>query len=474
MENTTAVTDGGKKKAAVPQVKVFPNSYEAEQCVLCCLLIDGNVSGEYLTKIPPEAFYNKLNRKIFDTMLEVDKAQMAVDIITVNDFLEKKGEHDSLNYLSELASLLPSGANCQQYVKIITRDMILREVITRCNTIIEDAYNSTDEESTLRNAEKLIFDISNKLTSSALVHISAPAANLIDRMDAMAKDKNAFRGVMTGYPRFDKLTNGLQKGDLVILAARPSVGKTAFALNIVGNIAKRTGEKRVIAVYSLEMPATQIAQRLLSNMANVNMNELNTGELVGSSHKNLWEMTRLLSDSRIFVNDSSVVTPKDVLNQCRKLCCSGKGFTSLDLVVIDYLGLMSNGDARKDQNRQQDVSDMSRMMKIAAKELNCPILLLSQMSRGIENRTDKTPVLSDLRESGAIEQDADIVMFLSREVEGDKEGPVILNVAKHRNGELAQIRFDWAGQYMRFSESENQSMYPVGKKPQTAQTAQED
>ena len=458
------------KDKAAPQLKVFPNSYEAEQCVLCCLLIDGNIAGEYLTKIAPEAFYNKLNRKIFDTMLEVDKAQLSVDVITVNDFLEKKGEPDSLTYLTEIASLLPSGANCQQYVKIITRDMILREVITRCNAIIEDAYNSTDEEVTLRNAEKQIFDISNKLTSSALVHISSPAANLIDRMDAMAKDKNAFRGVLTGFPRLDKLTNGLQKGDLIILAARPSVGKTAFALNIVANIAKRTGEKRVIAIYSLEMPATQIAQRMLSNMASVNMNELNTGELIGSSHKNLWEMTKILSDSRIFINDSSVITPKDILNQCRKLCCSGKGFTSLDLVVIDYLGLMDNGDKRREQNRQQDVSDMSRMMKIAAKELNCPVLLLSQMSRGIESRQDKTPVLSDLRESGAIEQDADIVMFLSREIENDKESPILLNVAKHRNGELDQIRFDWAGAYMRFTESENQSKYTQvsTKKEQTA------
>ena len=460
-----------EKKSVAPQIRVFPNSYEAEQSVLCCLLIDGNAASEFLTKLSPEAFYNKLNRKVFEAMQEVDKAQMSVDVITVNDYLEKKGEPDILTYLTELASILPSGANCSQYIKIINRDMILRDVITRCNAIIEDAYNSTDEEATLRNAEKQIFDISNKLSTSALVHISEPAASLIDKMDAMAKDKNAFRGVMTGFPRFDKLTNGLQKGDLVILAARPSVGKTAFALNIIANIAKRKGEKRVIAMYSLEMPAMQIAQRLLSNMAGVNMKELSTGELTGSSHKDLWEMTKVLSDSRIFVNDSSVVTPKDILNQCRKLCVSGKGFTSLDLVVIDYLGLMNNGDSKRDQNRQQDVSDMSRMMKIAAKELNCPILLLSQMSRSIESRTDKTPVLSDLRESGAIEQDADIVMFLSREVEGDKESPIILNVAKHRNGELDSIRFDWAGAYMRFTESENQSKYPITiKKDNNSQT----
>ena len=457
----------GKSQNSVPQIKMFPNNYEAEQSVLCCLLIDGDILGEFLTKIDPNAFYNKLNKKIFNAMLEVDKSHMSVDIITVNDYLEKNGDHDCLQYLSEIVSLLPSAANCQQYVKIITRDMVLRELITRCNSIIEDAYKSTDEDETLRNAEKLIFEISNKLTSSALIHISKPAANLIDRMDAIAKDKNAFRGILTGFPKLDKLTNGLQKGDLIILAARPSVGKTAFALNIVANIAKRTNEKKVIAIYSLEMPSTQLAQRLLSNMANVDMNELNTGDLMGSSHRDLWEMTKILSDSRIFINDSSIVSPKDVLNQCRKLCCSGKGFTNLDLIVIDYLGLMSNSGERKDANRQQEIADMSRMMKIAAKELNCPIILLAQMSRGIESRQDKTPLLSDLRESGAIEQDADIVMFLSREIENDRTAPVLLNIAKHRNGELDTIRLDWNGAFMRFTESVNQSKYPVMPKKES-------
>ncbi len=460
-----------KTKEVVPQIKVYPNNFEAEQSVLCCLLIDGDVSREFLSKIDPNAFYNKLNRKIFDAMQEVDKANMSVDIITVNDYLEKNGDHENLPYLSELINLLPSAANCQQYVRIIMRDMILRELIRRCNAIIEEAYQSTDEDESLRNAEKLIFDISNKLTSNSIVHISKPTANLIDRMDAIAKDKNAFKGLLTYFPKFDKLTNGLQKGDLIILAARPSVGKTAFALNIMANVARNNKDK-VIVMFSLEMPAMQIAQRLLSNMANVDMNELNTGALLGSSHKNLWEMTRLLSESRIFINDSSIVTPKDVLNQCRKLCCSGKGFSSIDLIVVDYLGLMTNAAQRKESNRQQEISDMSRMMKIAAKELNCPIILLSQMSRGIESRKDKTPMLSDLRESGAIEQDADIVMFLSREIENDRTAPVLLNIAKHRNGALDTIRLDWNGACMRFKESDNQSKYPV--KPKSDQETQYD
>jgi replicative DNA helicase len=346
-------------------------------------------------------------------------------------------------------------------VKIVTRDLVLRKIITQCNKIIEDAYQSTDADETLRLAERLIFDITNESATNTLVHISQPAAALIDRMDALAKDKNAFSGLQTGFPIFDKLTNGLQKGDLDILAARPSVGKTAFALNIIANIAKRKGEKRVIALYSLEMPSTQIAQRMLSNMSSVDMSELKTGELIGDSHRNLWEMTKILSDSRIFVNDSGVVSPNDILNQCRKLCCSGKGFKSIDLVVVDYLGLMTSDVVSKDANRQYEIARMSKAMKTAAKELNCPVILLSQMSRSIESRDDKTPMLSDLRESGAIEQDADIVMFLSRENEDDHDGPILLNIAKHRNGELKQIRFDWAGRYQRFTESREQPKYEI-------------
>lgn len=465
MEQKDASNVVQQDKQVIPQIKKYPNNYEAEQSVLCCLLIDGDVANEYVSKINPECFYNKMNRRIFDAMVDLDKQSASIDIITVNDHLEKKGIHDYLTYLSELASILPSGANCQQYVKIIYRDMVLRSIIQKCNQIIEDAYKSTDEDRTLRNAEKLIYDISREHDTSDLEHIRKSASKLIDRMDAISKDKNAFRGLQTGFPLFDKTTNGLQKGDLIILAARPSVGKTAFALNIVANIARRKNEKRVIAFFSLEMPAVQLAQRLLSNMASVGMGELTSGELVGNSYKNLWEMTRVLSDTRIFINDSSMVSPKDILTQCRRLIGSHHEFGGIDLIVVDYLGLMSLSaeDLRnsRGENRQQEIATMSRDMKKIAKELNCPVILLSQMSRSIEQRTDKSPLLSDLRESGAIEQDADLVMFLSREIEKDMTSPILLDLVKHRNGRLTQIRLDWTGNFIRFEESANQSKYPV-------------
>ena len=252
---------------------------------------------------------------------------------------------------------------------------------------------------------------------------------------------------------------------MIILSARPSVGKTAFALNIVANIVKRP-EKKVIAFYSLEMPAVQIAQRILSNLASVDMQELSSGELIGTSHRSLWEMTKTLSDSRVFINDSSMISPKDILTQCRRLTGASRDFNKIDLIVVDYLGLMTKDDRRRSDNRQQEISDMSRYMKIIAKEMNCPVILLCQMSRMIENRDDKTPQLSDLRESGAIEQDADIVLFLSREDEKDKENsPILLDIAKHRNGKLDRIRLNWIGKYIRFVESENQSAYTP--KPKT-------
>ena len=460
-------------KTAKPEGRGMPSNIEAEQAVLCSILIDKDAADALIPRLLPDDFYSNKNRIIFEAMKETQDESNPIDTVALTDRLVLKGKLDevgSVSYISSLSMAVPSSANCEYYLEMVKRDGLLRRIIGTGNDIVKKAYASDDATEMLNYAESKIFSIGENKDKMALATISSAACKAFDEISDIQKGKAQQEKLSTGFKQLDRHLFGMKPGEFILIAARPSVGKTAFALNIVANIAKRTGEKRVIAIYSLEMPATQIAQRMLSNMASVNMNELNTGELIGSSHKNLWEMTKILSDSRIFINDSSVVTPKDILNQCRKLCCSGKGFTSLDLVVIDYLGLMDNGDKRREQNRQQDVSDMSRMMKIAAKELNCPVLLLSQMSRGIESRQDKTPVLSDLRESGAIEQDADIVMFLSREIENDKESPILLNVAKHRNGELDQIRFDWAGAYMRFTESENQSKYTQvsTKKEQTA------
>lgn len=444
------------------KVKTFPNNLEAEQSLLCCILIDGNVSGSVIPMLMPEAFYNAQNRKIFAAMKELNAGDKAIDIITVNDQLTRmrQADENTLEYLTDLVNMLPSGANYRQYYNIIKRDYVLRMIIERCNSIIEKAYSGEDDKEVLDYAEKLIFDISKNERYQDLIHISEPATAVIDRLNAIAKDKNAFRGLMTGMPLFDKLTNGLQKGDLIILAARPSVGKTAFALNMAANIAKNTEAPKTILIFSLEMPAVQLTQRILCNVSNVSMDEINKGELIADGKTQLWKAVRSVSNTKIYINDSSIVSPENIMSQCRRMASNKeKNIDKIDLIIVDYLQLMESGKKNAD-NRQVEVADMSRNMKIIAKELQCPLVLLSQMSRGIESRTEKAPLLSDLRESGAIEQDADIVMFLSREDEKDKKNsPVILTVAKHRNGDLDSIRLVWDGAHQRFTEHSDQNMY---------------
>lgn len=462
-----------------PKARIFPNSYEAEQSLLCCLLIDGTAVENIVPVLEKEAFYNKRNQEIYEAMRDLYKSSGAIDIITVNDKLEKMGKADenTLTYLTELNNLLPSGANNSHYAKILHRDAVLRSIITACNVIIEESYHSSDETATLRRAEELIYGISQRLDSGGLAHISRATSELMERIDLLCRNSNLLRGLGTGFRLFDSVTNGLQNGDLIILAARPSVGKTAFAFNIVANAIK-SAEPKTIAIFSLEMPAIQLAQRLVCNMADVKMNDVSRGDVQGDSSKNIWRINQNLSDSKIYVDDRSLVRPAEILSQCRRLP-SISGSKKVDLVIIDYLQLMmpdndADSRARKSSSRQEEVAAMSRMMKIMAKELNCPVILLSQMSRGIERRDDRTPLLSDLRESGSIEQDADIVLFLSRENEEDKKNsPIMLSIAKHRNGELKDIRFNWNGEYMRFTESEDQREF-VSKKPKSGKPAQTD
>lgn len=446
----------------IKNIKIFPNNLEAEQSLLCCILIDGNVAGNTITLLSPDSFYNKANKKVFSAMKELHLEDKAIDIITVNDRMIRMGlaDENTLNYLTDLMSMLPSGANYFQYLNILKRDYLLRTIIERCNSIIEKAYSGENDKVVLDYAEQLIFAISKSENLDELRSIAEPATELMERLNAIAKDKNAYRGLMTNMPLFDKLTNGLQKGDLIILAARPSVGKTAFALNLAANISKNVEQPKTIVIYSLEMPAIQLTQRMLCNISNVGMDEVNTGELIGDGKTQLWKAVRSVSNSKIYINDSSLVSAEDIISQCRRLRNDKeKNISNIDLIIVDYLQLMESSRKNAD-NRQVEVADMSRKMKIIAKELKCPLMLLSQMSRGIESRKEKSPQLSDLRESGAIEQDADIVMFLSREDENDKKNsPIMLDISKHRNGELGSIRLAWDGSHQRFTEHSDQMKY---------------
>lgn len=382
-------------------------------------------------------------------MQAVARANKPVDWVTLIDEIERQGvvaKIGGIDYISTLNNTVPSAANYGVYLEIVKRDSAMRRLINRCGEIINQAYSTDDSGLTLAMAEKVIFDIGAASNAGSLENIRDSVGAVLTRFDAIFKNPNAYRGIMTGFREFDKITNGLQAGDLIILAARPGVGKSAFAMNVVEHAALKGGYS--CAVFSLEMPRTQIAQRMLCSFSGVSMGKAKSGQLDKNDFNSLWKASDSLSHSKIFVDDSSLITPEQILSKCRRL----KNRSGLDLVVVDYIQLMRSG--RNVENRQQEISDITRNLKIMAKELNVPILALSQLSRLIERREDKRPQLSDLRESGAIEQDADIVMFLSKdepELEDNSERErVTLQVSKHRNGETGDVALEWVGEIVRF------------------------
>lgn len=434
-------------------VRQMPYSIETEQAVLGSMLISENASGFICSGFTEEAFYSLSHKKIFGVMQNIYSKNRPVDYVTVVSELEKAGvleEVGGVDYLTSLTNIVPTAANITHYAEILRRDMVLRQLITAGEQIVQKAYECDDMVDALKYAEKQIFDIGDKQSLSSLEQISGAVKEVLDKFQLISQDKDALKGLKTGFYQLDKMTNGLQKGDLILLAARPGVGKTSLAMNIVNNCALK--EKAHCAIFSLEMPKIQLAQRSLCSHAFVSMSKALKGELSSEEWAALWQANKEFCEAQIYVDDSSLNTPMDILSKCRKL----KREKGLDLIMIDYLQLMSSSTSNKDANRQQQVSDMTRMLKIAAKELDVPILLLSQLSRATESRTDHRPMLSDLRESGAIEQDADIVMFIYNpdnyvSDESKKTGLRELIVAKHRNGEVGTIPLKFISEHTTFA-----------------------
>lgn len=430
----------------------MPYNIETEQAVLGSALISESAASEICSSFDENAFYSLSHKKIFKAMLKNYQASKPVDYVTVSSTLEKNGELDEvggLEYLTTLTNIVPTAANYQHYCEIVKRDMVLRQLIDAGEKIVQKAYESDDMTDSLKFAEKLIYDIGDKQSLSSLEKISASIKEVLDKFQLISQDKDALRGLKTGLYQLDKMTNGLQKGDLILIAARPSVGKTSLAMNIVNNCA--LNEHAHVAVFSLEMPKVQLAQRSLCSHAFVSMEKALKGELNADEWAALWQAHKEFLDAEIYVDDNSLNAPVDILSKCRKL----KREKGLDLIMIDYLQLMSSSTSGKDTNRQQQISDMTRLLKIAAKELEVPIILLSQLSRASEQRTDHRPMLSDLRESGAIEQDADIVMFIHNpdrfeNDESKKKGIVELILAKHRNGPIGTIQLRFISEHTTF------------------------
>ena len=417
----------------------IPHNIDAEQSVLGAMFLTKKALQKALELLNGSEFYLDNHAKIFECIKEIDARGSVVDLTTVADELNNRNwlkTIGDIEYLTEIIESVPSAANIDQYIKIVEDKAILRRLIDEATSIITNSYNTTNNISeVIEEAEKKIFDVSKSLRSTEFKAIQDVLYKTQADLEKLAANKGDITGIPTGYYELDKLTSGFHPHELIIIAARPGMGKTAVALNFVTNMA--INSKKTVALFNMEMGAEQLATRMLASVGQIEGSKLKTGNLEHSDWKRLNEAISRLSSTNIFIDDTAGQTVGEIRSKCRKLATSPSG---LDIVVIDYLTLIQ-GSSKSGANRQQEVSDISRALKTMAMELNVPVIALSQLSRGIEQRVDKKPMLSDLRESGAIEQDADIVAFLHcSDEEREKQNSLMeFVIRKHRNGPLADV-----------------------------------
>ena len=436
-------------------LKQLPHSVAAEQAVLGSMLIDSRCIPEVIDKLRPDDFYLQQNREIYETIYSMFNYSLTIDPVTVLEHMRQNGVYDenlSRGYLLQLMDTTPTAANVKEYIEILKDKALLRRVAETAGDLTAMIQQGTDTgQDILEAAEQRIYAIRQGRAARGLTPISDVLIDVYDRLSELAASDSAIPGMSTGLRDLDRAISGLNKSDLILLAARPGMGKTSMALNILLEAGKKSG--KTVAFFSLEMSREQLALRLISSECFVDNKKLVTGKLTEED----WEKVAIAADSltrsKILIDDDSSVTVADINAKCRRV-------DNLGLVIIDYLQLMQSagGKARSGDNRQQIVSDISRSLKIMAKELNVPVLCLSQLSRANESRTDKRPMLSDLRESGAIEQDADIVLFLYRDgyYNKDSENPNLAEciVAKNRHGETRTVEMQWLPEFTTFSDIE--------------------
>lgn len=416
-----------------------PHNIDAEQSVLGSMFLSKKALSKALELLSPEMFYLDNHSKIFECIKSLESSNQVVDLTTVAEELNKRDWLKSIGnieYLTEIIESVPSAANVDQYIKIVEDKAILRRLIDEATSIITNSYNTTNDiGEVIEEAEKKIFDVSKSLRSTEFKPIQEVLYKTQADLEKLSKNKGDITGIPTGFYELDKLTSGFHPHELIIIAARPGMGKTAIALNMVTNIA--INSKKTVALFNMEMGAEQLATRMLSSVGQIEGSKLKTGNLEHSDWKRVNEAISRLSNTNIYIDDTSGNTVGEIRSKCRKLATSPSG---LDIVVIDYLTLIQ-GTSKNGANRQQEVADISRSLKTMAMELHVPVIALSQLSRGIEKRDDKKPMLSDLRESGAIEQDADIVAFLHcSDEEREKQNSLMeFVIRKHRNGPLADV-----------------------------------
>ena len=447
-------------------LRAMPYNSDAEASVLGAILIDNKAADELIPILQEEDFYISQNRLIFSEMKKLQDQSKPIDTVSVADKLELAGKLEEVGniiYLAELAECVPSAANGEYYAQIIKRDGLVRKVIGAGNDIAKFGYECDEGKLALENAEKLVYNIAEQSSEKALVKADDALAEAMKNIQDIQTGNVPKNTIHTGIPSLDQKTKGLKPGEMILLAARPSVGKTAFALNIASNVCLNQGKN--VAVFSLEMPGSLLVKRMLAYVSGVSLTKMNMrGGLSTSDNAKIFKAYNSMLAAGLYIDDYSMNGPSEVLSKCRRL----KREKGLDMIIIDYLQLMTTSGGKKSpESRQVEVSEMSRKIKIYAKELDVPILVLSQMSRSVEQRNDHTPLLSDLRESGSIEQDADVVMFLHNPSKYNPALPdnqVILDVKKNRNGPIGEITLEWNGDTTSFKECVDGAM-PVSSQP---------
>lgn len=434
-------------------LRVPPQSVEAEQSVLGGLMLDNQRWEAIADRLGADDFYRKEHRLIFQAISGLCEENRPADVVTVSEWLEKAGEliaAGGLSYIATLANNTPSAANIVAYADIVRERSILRQLIQTANTIANGAYNPEGRGAAdlLDAAERTIMDISERgiQRRGGFQPLKTLLTAAVDRIDTLFRSDNPITGVSTGYRDIDEMTSGLQPADLVIVAGRPSMGKTSFAMNIAENAA--IGSKLPVAIFSMEMPGEQLAMRMMASLGRINAHKVRTGKLDDDDWPRLTSAIGMLADAPIFIDDTPALTPLEVRARARRI----KREHGLSLIVLDYLQLMQSSDSS--ENRATEISTITRGLKSLAKELNVPLIALSQLNRSLEQRPNKRPVMSDLRESGAIEQDADVIFFIYRdevynEDSADK-GTAEIIIGKQRNGPIGTRRLTFLGEYTRF------------------------
>lgn len=424
----------------------MPQNKEAEMSVLGVAFLSQNALCKVCEEVLPEMFYSEQNRKIFIAIKNLYDAKIPVDITTIKEELDKKKELNSvggIDYISEIIDSVATTANIDYYIKIIKEKAVVRNLIDTATDIITEAYESDDNiTNLLDNAEKNILNVIRTRQTSEFVPIKTVLNNAKERLEQLAQNKQLITGIETGFYELDKASAGLHEGELIIIAARPGMGKTAFALNIATNAAFSTD--KAVAIFNLEMPAEQLVNRMLSATGGIDSYKLQTGNMQHNDWKRYNEAMSQLSTTNIYIEDNASITASEIRAKCRRLANQDKG---LGLVVIDYLQLITSGGKRP-ESRQQEVSDISRSLKTMAMELKVPVIALAQLSRSAEKRENNQPMLADLRESGSIEQDADMVLFINRkdyfkakeELNKEKNVPCDIIIAKHRKGSTGKFQ----------------------------------